>query len=150
MAWLDRGEHGLNGAGRAGAIVLGMLVLGGILAAIQVPPLQLSGSQQVPAVQTTASATSTIEIMSDLLVAGVIETSGITGTGAHLHVGAQGSNGQAILTLEPQGANRWAVPAGTHLSREQYAQFRAGKMYVDVHSAAHPDGELRLQLVSGA
>jgi hypothetical protein len=147
MAWLERRQPKLSYTAFAGAVAMGTVLFGGILAAIQVPPLQLSGGRVVPIVQTTSTASSTIEILADSYVGGAIETAGVQGTTAHLHVGAPGINGPAIITLEQQGNNRWAVPAGAHLSQQQYADFRAGKLYVDVHSAAHPGGELRLQLV---
>jgi hypothetical protein len=40
----------------------------------------------------------------------------------------------------------WSVPAGAKLTQEQYASFKAGNLYVNVHSAEHKPGEIRAQL----
>jgi hypothetical protein len=130
-------------------LLLGAACVGSLLAAVQVPPLMLTGAQEVPAVETTATATSTIEIRPDLSVTGAVETTGIVGTMAHIHMAPAGMNGPVIVTLEKSGDNRWVVPAGTHLTVEQNAALKAGGLYVNVHSAAHKSGELRLQLIGG-
>ena len=126
--------------------MLGSLAVGGLLAAVQVPPLALTGAQEVPAVDTKAMGTSTIEVATDMGVKGNIETTGVEGTMAHIHMAARGINGPVIVTLEKQGENRWMVPAGTRLTVDQFASYKRGGLYVNVHSAAHKDGELRLQL----
>jgi hypothetical protein len=126
--------------------VLGSLAMGGLLAAVQVPPMALTGAQEVPAVETRAMGTSTIEVATDMGIKGNVETTGIEGTMAHIHMAARGINGPVVVTLEKQGENRWVVPAGTHLTADQFASYKRGGLYVNVHSAAHKDGELRLQL----
>jgi hypothetical protein len=38
------------------------------------------------------------------------------------------------------------VPPGAKLSAAEYKAFQAGHLYVNVHSLAHPGGEIRAQL----
>ena len=106
----------------------------------------LSGTQEVPPVETRAMGHSKIMIASDRTVSGTVETSGIEGTAAHIHQAAKGANGPVRVTLTKTSANVWSVPAGTTLTTAQYESFKAGEMYVNVHSAAHPNGEIRMQL----
>ena len=117
----------------------------------------LSGAEEVPPVTTTASGTTDISARpsrcpsaassgSCPTVHGIVNTSGITATAAHVHQGAAGQNGPVIVTLVKTGPNSWAVPAGTTLSDAQYAAYWAGQLYVNVHSDANPGGELRAQL----
>lgn len=106
----------------------------------------LSGSQEVPPVSTGASGSGTIVVAADKSVSGKITTSGVTGIAAHIHVGAAGKNGPVIVPLTKTSDNEWAVQAGAKLTDEQYASFKAGDLYVNVHSAANKGGEIRGQL----
>jgi len=106
----------------------------------------LSGSQEVPPVNTQASGVSTIQVIGDKTVIGNVQTTGMTGTVAHIHIGASGQNGPVIIPLVKSGENTWAVPGNTVLSSAQFDAFRAGNLYVNVHSAAYPAGEIRAQL----
>jgi hypothetical protein len=45
-----------------------------------------------------------------------------------------------------RGGKTYSVPAGTKLNEAQFASFHAGMLHINVHTAAHPDGELRAQL----
>jgi hypothetical protein len=44
------------------------------------------------------------------------------------------------------GESVWSVPAGARLTDAQYDAFKAGNLYVNVHTAAHKGGEIRGQL----
>jgi hypothetical protein len=106
----------------------------------------LTGAEETPPVTTSASGSGTIAIAADKSVSGTVKTSGIDGTAAHIHVGAPGQSGPPIITLEKSAEGVWSVPAGSKLTDEQYASFKAGKLYVNVHSDAHKPGEIRAQL----
>jgi len=116
----------------------------GLAAAADVK-VALTGGHEVPPVTTNASGSGTLSINADKSVAGSITTSGVEGTMAHIHEAAAGKNGPIIVPLEKQG-DRWAVPAGAKLTDAQYKAFQNGDLYVNVHSAAHPGGEIRAQL----
>jgi len=108
--------------------------------------VKLSGAQEVPAVASSATATGPITVGHDLSVKGSVTTSGIEGTMAHIHLAAAGKNGPPVITLTKSGDHEWLVPEGSKLSEAQYKSFEKGELYVNVHSAAHPGGEIRAQL----
>jgi hypothetical protein len=107
----------------------------------------LSGDQEVPAVTSAAKGEAKIKVAPDKTVTGKVITKGVEGTMAHIHEGAApGQNGPPIITLEKGPGGSWLVPAGTKLTDEQYESFKAGKLYVNVHSAEHKGGEIRAAL----
>jgi hypothetical protein len=108
--------------------------------------VKLIGAEETPPVTTSASGTGTITIATDKSVSGTIKTTGIDGTVAHIHVGAPGQSGPPIITLDKGAGGVWSVPAGSTLTDAQYASFKAGNLYVNVHSAEHKPGEIRAQL----
>jgi hypothetical protein len=108
--------------------------------------VKLSGDQEVPAVTSSATGTGTLVIKNDKTVSGSIKTTGIEGTVAHIHLGEAGKNGPPIITLTKTAENTWSVPEGAKLTDDQYQSFKAGNLYVNVHSAEHKGGEIRTQL----
>jgi hypothetical protein len=108
--------------------------------------LQLSGDQEVPPVTTAAKGTGAITVGADKSVSGSVKTSGVEGTAAHIHEGAAGANGPVIIPLTKGQDGTWSVPAGAKLTDAQYDSYKAGKLYVNVHSAANKGGEVRAQL----
>lgn len=126
---------------------LGLLLLGGagVAAAAEIA-VTLAGDQAVPPVTTAAKGTGTITIGDDRAVSGSIQTTGIAGTAAHIHLAAPGQNGPVAVPLAKSGEGAWAVAAGAKLTEAQYEAYKAGNLYVNVHSAAHPGGEIRGQL----
>ena len=108
--------------------------------------VKLTGAQEVPTVTTMASGTGSIMVGSDHAVSGSFTTIGIDGKAAHIHMAGKGMNGPVVVPLTKTGEATWSVPAGIKLTDEQYASYQAGNMYVNVHSAANPGGEIRGQL----
>lgn len=130
----------------AAVMVAGMLAGSANAADAGATMVKLSGSQEVPAVETAASGSGKITVGADKSVSGSVTTYGIAGTMAHIHQAAPGHNGSVIIPLQQAAANVWSVPAGAKLTDEQYKSYKAGDLYVNVHSKAHPDGEIRGQL----
>jgi len=107
--------------------------------------VDLSGSQEVPPVTTQAKGSGTITVGDDKSVKGSITTNGITATAAHIHEGDAGKNGGVIIPLTKSG-DGFAVPPGAKLTDAQYEAYKKGGLYVNVHSAANPGGEIRAQI----
>ena len=106
----------------------------------------LSGNSEVPPVTTTATGTGTITIGADRSVKGSVTVKDMTATASHIHEGAAGTNGPVIVPFTKTGDNTFAAPADAKLTEAQYASYKAGNLYVNVHSAKNAGGEVRAQL----
>lgn len=108
--------------------------------------LMLSGTQEVPSISTAASGNGAIAVGSDRSVRGSVTTLGISGISAHIHEGAPGKNGPVVIPLVKTSDGVWSVPAGSKLTDAQYKSYEAGDLYVNVHSDAYKNGEIRAQM----
>ncbi|OFC71394.1 CHRD domain-containing protein [Alteromonas confluentis] len=110
----------------------------------------LTGDQQVPAVTTTATGNGYALVNSmtyDLSL--VAHTEGVDdATMAHIHTGAAGENGDVLVGLEQSmdDMGMWMTPANTMIDMDIYNVLISGGHYVNVHTSANPDGELRGQI----
>ena len=111
--------------------------------------IALSGANEVPAVTTSASGTGTVTITADRSVRVNVTVTGMTATASHIHEGAAGTNGPVIVPFTKTGDNTFAAPEGAKLTESQYASYKAGNLYINVHSAKNPGGEIRAQLKGG-
>ena len=105
----------------------------------------LTGAEEVPPVSTAARGSGHFTIGDDGAVSGSVTTTGVKGTMAHIHMAPKGQNGGVIVPLTKNG-DTYSAPAGAKLNDAQMAAFRAGNLYVNVHSDAHKGGEVRGQL----
>lgn len=110
----------------------------------------LKGSEEVPPndAKGTGTAEATVDTSSKKLTYSVTY-SGLTGpaTAAHFHGPAEpGKNAPPIVPV-PAGKTASPIKGEATLTDAQLADFTGGKVYFNVHTAAHKDGELRGQMV---
>ena len=105
---------------------------------------ELDGDQEVPAVDTDATGSGSFQLMEDGLRYS-IEVEGLSGpiTAAHFHRGDEGENGPDIEPIEFADNRAEGVWA---LTDEERADLEDGLIYVNVHTAQYPNGEIRGQV----
>ena len=108
--------------------------------------LALAGSNEVPPVTTSATGTAMVTIGADRSVKATVTATGMTATASHIHMAAAGANGPVIVPFAKTGDNAFSAAADAKLTEEQYTAYKAGNLYVNVHSAKDPGGEIRAQL----
>lgn len=112
---------------------------------------RLSGAQEVPAVTTSATGVAGFSINSakDSVCIDIIVV-GLSGpiTGIHIHDGVAGTNGGVVFNLGSfvSGNRIQTVITGADLTAEIMGKLLSSEYYLNVHTAANPNGEIRGQL----
>jgi hypothetical protein len=132
--------------------------------------IHLTCDQQVPSVNTEAFGFAKVQLSEDNLTLSfkVVVCNVANVTASHIHVGAAGTNGPVVLPFygspsplfnSTRGCDTLAegtrtsanlVPrpdAGINTWTDLINALVAGNTYVNVHTTAHPGGEIRGQLV---
>jgi hypothetical protein len=113
-----------------------------------------SGSQEVPAVTTVANGLGAFTLGADgKNLAFDITANGLSGPiiAAHFHLAAAGQNGPIIRDitgnfLVNKGSGVWSATDAGPLTPGRVAELLAGTIYVNIHTAANLDGEIRGQI----
>ncbi|MBA2964332.1 CHRD domain-containing protein [Ramlibacter sp. MAH-25] len=108
----------------------------------------LSASQEVP--PNASIGTGSAEVMvnpSTMDMTYRVTFSGLSGpaTMGHIHGPAPSGQNAGVKVPFPSVAQS-PVTGGGKLTAEQYADLKAGRYYVNIHTAANPGGEIRGQL----
>jgi hypothetical protein len=106
----------------------------------------LVGANEVPPVNTRATGRASVTVGSDCSVTATVTTEEITPTAAHIHEAASGVNGGVIVPLNKTGPNTFAAAPGAKFTPAQCDAYKKGNTYINVHSAANPNGEIRGQI----
>ena len=115
--------------------------------------VQLSGTDEVPPVQTPGTGTAKLTFDPDTrVVTWNIAFSGLPteATMAHFHGPApMGKNAPVLVWLSQKGSSTATSPltGQATLSPTQAKEFLAGDLYVNVHTKDHPGGEIRGQVM---
>jgi Cu/Zn superoxide dismutase len=106
----------------------------------------LNGTSEVPSNASSATGTATLTYNPNTKVFTIGVTHNLAAaTAGHIHKAAAGSNGDVVFpfTSITSPINFTSVP----LSASQEADLNAGLMYVNLHTASFPGGEIRGQLI---
>jgi len=141
------------------------LVLAGTLAALAVTAFagaartaspimiaaKLTAKQEVPkqvVKNTKASGSFTGDITGTKLT-WTLKFSHLTGpaTAAHIHLGVMGASGKVVVPL--CGPCKSPVKGTATLTKALLKDLKTHKLYVNVHTAKNPNGEIRGQLATG-
>ena len=112
---------------------------------------KLTGDQEVPSVTTSASGVASFFLNDtwDTLFVN-INAANLSGdiTGIHVHEGAKGSKGGVVTDLSSfvLGNQVKGYLTGSNLTSAMIAKYLSGAYYINLHTAAHPSGEIRAQL----
>ncbi|MDO8649282.1 MAG: CHRD domain-containing protein [Candidatus Peregrinibacteria bacterium] len=105
----------------------------------------LTGAQEVPAVTTTMTGTGTFTLLEDGLRYDItLKGTGSTITAAHFHLAQTGVSGDVVEPIVFIG-NR-ATGTWTGLTAAERDALLRERIYVNVHTAANPNGEIRGQI----
>jgi hypothetical protein len=107
----------------------------------------LAGSHEVPAVASNGSGEAEVRFDArGSLLTWTVSYSGLSGpvTAAHLHGPAgPGQNAPPVVPIQPSAS---PLRGQLRLTPEQYTQLSSGQWYINIHTAQHPNGEVRGQL----
>jgi hypothetical protein len=111
----------------------------------------LSGMQEVPAVTTNATGVAQFSLNSDFTsIDYSVQVEGLSGAimGAHLHNEAAGANGPVVVDLsgDVTGNRISGTISGAALTQSLIIELLESNIYLNVHTAANPNGEIRAQI----
>lgn len=110
----------------------------------------LSAASEVPPIDSKASGEADVKIdVKDYKLSWTIKYADLSGvvTGAHFHgPAAAGENADVVVPIS--GDLTSPIKGEATLTAAQTAELLEGKWYINLHTAAHPDGEIRGQVMN--
>jgi Cu/Zn superoxide dismutase len=132
----------------------------GLLAALAAVPMAqaatttykatLGGASEVPPVTAAGKGTAAVNVdAATKKISWRVDYAGLSGPAAAAHIhcgGAAGANAGVAVPLGAAGKLASPIEGSGAMTDAQLADLKAGKCYVNIHTATHKGGELRGQL----
>jgi hypothetical protein len=109
----------------------------------------LSGAQEVPPTASTATGMANATLDPDGTLHWNVSYQSLSGPAAAAHFhgpAAPGANAGVAVNIGDQGLGN-PMQGAAHLTAAQVADLAAGRWYINIHTAANPNGEIRGQVV---
>ena len=108
----------------------------------------LNGTSETPANASTASGSASFTYNpTTYVLSGTVTFTGVTPTAAHIHKGAAGVAGSVVFPLGSTTITSPVSFTSAPLDATQQSDLMANLYYVNIHSTAFPNGEIRGQLI---
>lgn len=149
------------------SVVLTLSVFDGAYAAKYPYKAPLSGQNEVPAVESSASGEGEFKALTNGTIGYKVNITGISNaSAAHIHLANAGENGDVIADLlhTPTSKDKDTAygmifrgnltdsslkgPMEGKTIEDLAAAMDSGETYVNVHTSEHPDGEIRGQIIN--
>ena len=135
---------------RSWVLLVGVLAVSGPASAEVVSlSAALSGANEVPPIQSSGTGTATVtfdtqsrEMRWEVLVQGLSAPL----TAAHFHGPGSSTQNSPVVVPIAKAGDQSPFKGNATLTPEQAADLLAGRWYVNIHTQAHPPGEIRGQV----
>ena len=111
--------------------------------------VHLDSAQEVPPTSSTAGGSGTLTLNADNTVTYDISYSGLAADFLAAHIHGPAAVGANAGVMVPFANPASPITGSATLTDAQAAALTAGQTYVNIHSSAHPPGEIRGQITQG-
>ncbi|MDP4192408.1 MAG: CHRD domain-containing protein [Bacteroidota bacterium] len=142
----------MKGLLRVYSLFLTILMIMGVTLGQEHFVARLTGEQQIPPVNSASRGTAAFTLTDQGLNYIITIDSMANFTEAHFHFGAIGDTGAIVKTITGNFRGNTAVGVWTKsdvepLTDQMISALLNGKIYVNVHTTSHPNGEIRGQII---
>ncbi len=108
----------------------------------------LNGASATPSNTSKASGTASFTYNpTTYILSGTVVFQGMTPNGAHIHEGAVGVGGVVVFVLVSGTITSPITFTSPPMNAGERSDLLANLLYINLHSIAYPDGEIRGQLI---
>lgn len=111
--------------------------------------VQLKGEQSVPMVDSDSEATAVVTVTDGEMLSATMDLTNVTGVAAaHIHAGEVGTTGGVVFAFSDGDMDGIWTIENEAVTAEELGALLDGDLYINVHTEANADGEIRGQILT--